>query len=186
MPIPGGEVYLVDPGHEARWKRGWVAVVPRGKDHGEIRRTVPEDSLALRVDRSGECHLWTGPLDHKGYARFLAGGKSVGAHRYVYETEIGPIPDDLFVDHVCWNRHCVRADHLRLATVEENARNRRGADMRSRTGVRGVVRNSGAWVAQVKVRSQIIQERYKTIEEAAAAAPLLRRRYLGAEFAGGD
>ncbi len=69
MPNPSGEVYLVDPGHEARWKRGWVAVVHPGKDHGDIRRITPEDRIALESEWDGDHHLWMGTTGPKGYMR---------------------------------------------------------------------------------------------------------------------
>ncbi|WP_375791707.1 HNH endonuclease signature motif containing protein [Actinoplanes campanulatus] len=49
-------------------------------------------------------------------------GKAVTAHRYSYESLIGPIPDGLTIDHLCRNRPCINPDHLEPVTQAENNR----------------------------------------------------------------
>ncbi len=51
------------------------------------------------------------------------------AHRVAYELAIGPVPDGLVVDHLCFNRACVRPGHLEPVTQQENV-------MRARTHCR--------------------------------------------------
>jgi hypothetical protein len=48
-----------------------------------------------------------------------------GAHRWMYEQKIGPIPKGLVIDHLCRNTRCVNPDHLEPVTRGENTR--RGA-----------------------------------------------------------
>jgi hypothetical protein len=43
----------------------------------------------------------------------------------VYETFIGPIPENLVIDHLCRNRACQNPFHLEPVTPEENTK--RGA-----------------------------------------------------------
>jgi hypothetical protein len=42
------------------------------------------------------------------------------AHRFAYELLVGPIPEDLELDHLCRVRHCVNPAHLEPVTHLEN------------------------------------------------------------------
>lgn len=76
-----------------------------------------------KVDKSGECWLWTSGTDRDGYGYFLVrAGKTVRAHRFSYQQEVGPIPDGLVIDHLCRVRGCVNPAHLEPVTVAENIR----------------------------------------------------------------
>ena len=61
----------------------------------------------------------------------------------------GDIPSGMHVDHSCFNRECVRPEHLRLATHKQNLEYRRGAQSTSRTGIRGVSKRGNRWHAKV-------------------------------------
>lgn len=67
-----------------------------------------------------ECWIWKAFLDKDGYGGFQAKGKAVRAHRFSYEFYIGPIPNNLTIDHLCKNPSCVRPDHLEPVTNREN------------------------------------------------------------------
>lgn len=81
-----------------------------------------------KVDKSGDCWMWTAYRNRDGYGVF---GYDVDskllAHRASWLFEYGPIPDAMTVDHLCFQPGCVRPDHLRLLTLSENARNQRSA-----------------------------------------------------------
>ena len=59
-----------------------------------------------------------GCVNYKGYGVF--DGRS--AHRATYEWFVGPIPDGLHIDHLCFNKSCVNPAHLEPVTVAENTR----------------------------------------------------------------
>lgn len=72
----------------------------------------------IKVDKSGDCWLWTAGRTPEGYGKFWLDGRTVLAHRVAFELGHGPIPDGLQLDHLCRVRHCVR--HLEPVTVRDN------------------------------------------------------------------
>lgn len=78
-----------------------------------------------KVDKSGECWVWTASRDRTGYGKFGRGGGKRGwtkASRVSWEIHFGPVPDGLWVLHRCDNPPCVRPDHLFLGTCGDNNR----------------------------------------------------------------
>jgi len=74
------------------------------------------------VNKETDCWIWTG-YKNGGYGRFkTASGGSVYAHRASYEFHVGPVPEGLYLDHLCRNRACINPDHLEPVTTEENIR----------------------------------------------------------------
>lgn len=74
-----------------------------------------------KVDKqSSGCWIWTAAKIWSGYGRFNTGTRGVYAHRFSYELAYGPIPDGLFVDHICRNRACVNPEHMEVVTHRTN------------------------------------------------------------------
>jgi HNH endonuclease len=63
------------------------------------------------------CWRWTGARHPEGYGIFRENGRRFLAHRWSYEHHVGPIPDDLQLDHLCRVRACVNPDHLEPVTI---------------------------------------------------------------------
>ncbi len=76
----------------------------------------------LHCKEEGDCWIC---VSHKpgvpGYPLICRGGKQRGAHRYVYEKYIGPIPKGMLVLHKCDNKLCLNISHLELGTQAKNA-----------------------------------------------------------------
>lgn len=66
------------------------------------------------------CRIFVGPRDRGGYGSVTIGHTSIGAHLYVWERDVGPVPDDLEIDHVCRVRPCINTDHMRTVTHQVN------------------------------------------------------------------
>lgn len=79
-----------------------------------------------KVDRSGCCcWIWMGQLRASGHGvfKYRLGPddcRTSSAHRVAYELLVGPIPEDLDLDHLCRVRNCVNPAHLEPVTSTEN------------------------------------------------------------------
>ena len=78
------------------------------------------DRFDALIDRSGDCWLWTGHTERKGYGRVSYLGKRWRIHRLVYTLLVGPIPEGMTLDHLCRNRACVKPAHLEPVSIGEN------------------------------------------------------------------
>ena len=69
-----------------------------------------------------DCIEWTGTIGLDGYGKKWNNKKRnwVQAHRWVYEQEVGAIPDGLMIRHLCHNKRCVNPAHLEPGTMKEN------------------------------------------------------------------
>lgn len=112
----------------------------RVRNHGSVtaKRRFDGDPLAAfeaRIDKSGDCWLWTGAISTSGYAMLRVGGRTLQAHRWYYELTRGPVAGGRELDHVCHSRNldcaggvtcrhrrCVNPDHLEPVAQRENWR----------------------------------------------------------------
>ena len=74
----------------------------------------------------GSCWEWTACRNVSGYGNFRIGShrddsaRTILAHRWAYETLIGPIPAGLEPDHLCRNPACVYPAHIEPVTHSVN------------------------------------------------------------------
>lgn len=79
----------------------------------------------LKVKRQGNCWVWTGAKDRKGYGHMTRGQESFTSHRYSWLICNGHIPSHQWVLHKCDTPSCVRPSHLYLGTHDDNMRDMR-------------------------------------------------------------
>jgi len=142
------------------------------------RPRIPiEDRFWAKVDKSGDCWEWTGARSSYGYGLFSLGNrKGTNAHRAAYKLTHGDIDPNMYVDHICRNRGCVRPEHLRLVTPGQNVEHQNG-HRDSRSGHRGVAWHQGSqkWrVTATKNGKTHFGGAFNDLEKAAEAARLLR------------
>ena len=109
--------------HRRYWSRACSGAARVAAGFVAVPRTPIEDRFWPKVDKSGDCWLWTGGQNLQGYGVISKGGhvsRKMLAHRLAYELANGPIPEGVNVLHRCDTPLCVRADHLFLGSQEEN------------------------------------------------------------------
>lgn len=81
--------------------------------------TSDEAAIGARIEpRSDGCWIWTGATNGHGYGQCPKGGL---AHRFVYETLVGPIPSGMVVHHRCETPPCCNPEHLELMTRSDHS-----------------------------------------------------------------
>jgi hypothetical protein len=84
---------------------------------------IPQWQREWGVIVEGDCCVWTGAKNHRGYGYVLINGKSVRLHRYVFMQfhDIDVSPSHV-IDHLCRIRACFNPHHHEAVTWLENFR----------------------------------------------------------------
>jgi hypothetical protein len=158
-----------------------------GSHYNKARRTewqpLPERVMArVNRNRADGCWAWTGLIDQTGYGRYL----DRSAHRMVYEILVGPIPDGLHLDHICYNRSCVNPEHLRPVTNKQNIEHRsKSLQTNNTSGFHGVSwhKGNGSFLAKVSHHGVSYHVRLRRTgsphPRPATGAPRARHAYAG-------
>lgn len=99
----------------------------RFAEHGDPLKTListQEMSIRERLDfhseKVGDCILWTGNKNKKGYGLIGYLGDYFSTHRLAYIAEHGDIPKGLHVLHTCDVPNCTNPKHLWIGTNTDN------------------------------------------------------------------
>jgi len=90
----------------------------------EFQSSLPDvlpRHLRRRMVLDEGCWIVSGAESHGRYQSVSIGNRSVLAHRFVYETLVGPIPEGLQIDHLCRVRWCANPAHLEAVTPRVNS-----------------------------------------------------------------
>lgn len=104
--------------------------MPRsGASHDIDGRYLPDsleqatEKFWLMVDKTDGCWNWTGYVLPSGYGNWV--NRKFGTsrpHRIAYELIVGPISEELQIDHLCRNRLCCNPGHMEAVTQVINVR----------------------------------------------------------------
>jgi len=86
----------------------------------EVGSRELDAAIINRLDRTGNCWLWTGALDDRGRGRVWHNRKLKLHHRAVWEILVGPIPDGALLCHHCDNPQCANPNHLYVGDGKSN------------------------------------------------------------------
>ena len=124
-----------------------------------------------KVDRTGDCWLWTASKNRNGYGQFhnrrRNGSRTMSEpHRLSYQHHHGEIPVDCVVRHKCLNKHCVNPDHLETGTKVDNHNDR----VRDGTELIGENHPSSKLTADQVIQIRVLAEigadrRHKTLAD---------------------
>jgi hypothetical protein len=118
-----------------------------------------------KVEKTETCWLWTRAKYVDGYGVYCHEGRQCRAHRFAYEWFVGPIPEGLYVCHICDVRHCVRPDHLFLGTQRENSEDMVRKGRQSRGLEKSLIMRGRAVRGEAHHRSKLTDEQVRQIRE---------------------
>lgn len=112
-----------------------------------------------------------------GYKQVRLRGYALQVHRVVFALHHGRWPTPC-CDHIDGDRTNNRADNLRECSVSQNQQNRR-LSRNNTTGVKGVRRLSGGYLAKVEISRRAHTKWFRRLEDAAAYVKQLREQLHG-------
>ena len=167
---------LVSKGKQKKCRNALTAARAR-----EVLDYNPETGeFRWKVDRGGRTRAGdvAGKASWNGYHRIRVDGFKYGANQLAWLWTYGEMPA-VEVDHIDKDPGNDRISNLRLATPEQNSRNRK-AHINSTHGIKGVARNGQKFAARIVVAGTIRRlGTYNTPFEAWLAYSSAAKEYFG-------
>lgn len=118
--------------------------------------TLERFEAKFKNDPATGCWIWQAAKNEKGYGAFGVPQddgtqKIVTAHRYAYETYVGPIPEGMCVLHKCDTPSCVCPAHLWIGTHQENMADKVAKGRQARGETAGMAKLTEADVIAIRV-----------------------------------
>lgn len=181
----------IDGCERPRRARGWCQrhydLWRRNGDPLMASRYETQDQAFLaRLASDGDCIVYTGQKSRKGYGQISINGRLTPAHRYSWTRKNGPIPEGMQIDHICFNKACVKIAHLRLTTPQQNKSNVDGAYRTNKsTGIRNVHQDKhGKFRVELRRNGKAhYYGSFATVAEAEVVAERARQELFG-KYAG--
>jgi hypothetical protein len=86
------------------------------KGHGRRRMEWVEEDRGYVTP----CYIWQGTFTEMGYPTIFRDGNRTTAHRFLYIQNVGRVPDEYDLDHLCEVKACVNWTHLEPVTRSEH------------------------------------------------------------------
>lgn len=114
------------------------------------------ERLSTKTQRKGDCLVWIGDRDKRGYGVIRLEGRKQKAHRVAYALHVAAIPAGMVVRHACDNPSCIDPTHLVLGTQQQNVYDmlQRGRATRLKGEQNPGSRLNAKQVAEIRARHQ--------------------------------
>jgi len=153
------------------------------KETGNLYNKFTRNSRALKDAKAGYVVTYKSNKDNQcplQYQYLRIDRKSYRMHRLIWIYVYGNIPENMDIDHVNGNGLDNRLENLRLATRQENAKNRKITN-NIKQGVFGIsfYKNLNKWRAMIKNNGKLEHIGYFETKEAAIEARKNKEKEYG-------
>lgn len=158
-----------------------TAIIINSPKYGRLEALISTNKL----DRAKEFpNSWYANWDKIANTFYVVGNLLIGNGKQtlvMFHRWVTNIPRGMVVDHKNHDGLINTDDNLRICTHAENQQNRKGAQMNSKSGIRGVFWNKNAkkWQAHIRLQGkQIYLGRFDDIVDAEQAVIEARLKYM--------
>jgi len=119
--LSGANVILRDAGNGKIARTCKICLLERSRRYYAARKAgIPsqprprtlEEKIEAHSKVIGECRIWEGPKDKKGYPVLHHDGKEQRLRKYLYERKHPPLKNDEIITMSCGNRACIEELHF--------------------------------------------------------------------------